>query len=239
MQTNEVSRALAWLWPAALAGCGEGRRPLAIVDVGASAGLNLSADLLSLSWRKRSGGSLSAASSFELRARVGFDPRPLDAGRTEDRAWLRACVWPGQLDRLRRLDAAIGAFQRATPAPEITLLRAASVPHRLPALSERVGSGGLVLVYQTLVRGYLPSEEREVYEGAMLAWLQQGRRGERAWVTLELEDEHDPELNCPIDVQVATGGASESIRLGCTGYHPEVVDVDAKAEQRLVELLRV
>ncbi len=42
VQTNEVSRAVAWLWPAALAG---GRR-LVLCDMGCSAGLNLIADSL-------------------------------------------------------------------------------------------------------------------------------------------------------------------------------------------------
>jgi hypothetical protein len=35
VQTNEVSRALAWRWPAALAGLGSRLKPLALVDIGA------------------------------------------------------------------------------------------------------------------------------------------------------------------------------------------------------------
>jgi len=96
-----------------------------------------------------------------------------------------------------------------------------------------------VLVYQTLVRGYLPSEERDAYEAEMRVWLRSGRRGERAWITLELDDRDDPERSCPIDVEVATGGGIEVVRLGRTSYHPEVVDADASAERRLTQLLSV
>src|SRR5580704_11306840 len=46
VQTNETSRAVAWLWPALLAGCADGKRPLALFDVGCSAGLNLAGDRL-------------------------------------------------------------------------------------------------------------------------------------------------------------------------------------------------
>jgi hypothetical protein len=38
VQTNETSRAVAWLWPAQIIGCGEGARPLALVEVGTAAG---------------------------------------------------------------------------------------------------------------------------------------------------------------------------------------------------------
>src|SRR5690606_25196485 len=50
IQTNETSRAVAWLWPARLAFEAGIRRPLALFDVGASAGLNLVADHLAAMW---------------------------------------------------------------------------------------------------------------------------------------------------------------------------------------------
>ena len=55
VQTNETSRAVAWLWPAALAGCADGKRPLALFDVGCSAGLNLCAERLPAPWRDPAG----------------------------------------------------------------------------------------------------------------------------------------------------------------------------------------
>lgn len=238
VQTNEVSRALTWTWPAALAGCGDRQRQLAIVDVGASAGLNLTADSLSLSWRRRGGGVITTPRNLQLRARVGFDPRPLDVRRKEDCLWLQACLWPGETDRVTRLEAAIRAYRLASPTPELQLLRASSVPGQLEPFSKLVGSGGLVLVYHTLVRGYIPRDEREVYEREMHSWLRSGRRGERAWASLELVNMSDPLFGCAIEVQVATGGGVATVRLGCTSYHPSVVDVDLDAEQELAALFK-
>lgn len=236
VQTNEVSRSITWIWPAMLAGCGERRRPLALVDVGASAGLNLAADSLSLAWRRRGGGVITMPSHLLVRARVGFDPRPLDVKRKEDRLWLQACIWPGENDRITRLEAAIRAYRSATPSPELQLLRASSVPAQLEPFSKLVGPGGLVLVYHTLVRGYIPRDEREVYESEMHNWLRAGRKGERAWASLELYNMSDPSYGCAIEVQVATGGDFATVRLGATSYHPSVVDANAAAERELSAL---
>ena len=41
VQTNDTLRSVIWRWPAWLAGCEGGARPLCLVDLGASAGLNL------------------------------------------------------------------------------------------------------------------------------------------------------------------------------------------------------
>lgn len=206
-------------------------------DVGASAGLNLVAEAVDVSWRRSTGEAIAIARDLDIRERRGFDPRPLDVRRPDDCEWLRACVWPGQLDRLARLDAAIAAFGAASPAPEIVLSRASSVPGRVEEATQK-RPGHLAIAYQTLVRGYIPKGELDAYEAGMRAWLAAGARGERAWVLLELEELGRPELSCALDVHVGTGGAVEVVRLGRTSYHPETVDVTVGAEQRLVSLLR-
>ena len=47
------------------------------------------------------------------RRSIGIDERPLDASRAEDARWLHACIWPGETNRLERLQAAITAFREA------------------------------------------------------------------------------------------------------------------------------
>jgi serine/threonine protein kinase len=237
VQTNEVTRSLAWLWPATLAGAGGSSRPLSLFDIGASAGLNLVAEAVEVRWRRSTGASLSVARDLDIRRRTGFDPRPLDVTRAEDRDWLKACVWPEQRARLERLDAAIAAFPKASPRPELLLLRGSSAPAKLEAATEGHPEE-LAIAYQTLVSGYMPSDERAAYEAGMRAWLAHGPRGRRVWSTLELEAIGEPDLSCALDVHVGTGGAVERVRLGRTSYHPETIVVAEGAEARLTQLLR-
>ena len=78
VQTNETSRAVAWLWPAALAG---GARPLGLYDLGCSAGLNLAGDRLPAIWTDPRGAPLPIAAGAQVALRQGFDASPLDVGR--------------------------------------------------------------------------------------------------------------------------------------------------------------
>ena len=116
-QTNEPARCAALLPVLArLDG------PLALVEVGASAGLCLYPDKYSYEYDGRQVGArspvhLASTTTGDMPlpdrlphvvARVGIDLNPLDPADRDDRSWLRALVWPGPLaeDRLRRLDAA-------------------------------------------------------------------------------------------------------------------------------------
>jgi hypothetical protein len=238
VQTNEVSRSLAWLWPATLAGASGNARPIELFDVGASAGLNLIADALDVAWERATGESIQISRDLDVRRRTGFDPRPLDARTEDDCNWLRSCVWPEQTDRLARLEQALAAFRNATPPAEVMLVRASSVPARLDRMTTRAPAS-LAIAYQSMVRSYIPAEERTAYEAGMHAWLRAGDRGTRIWSVLELEEVTKPETSCSLDVHVATGdGGVDVIRLGRTSYHPRTVEVAPGAEACLTALLR-
>jgi len=238
VQTNEVSRAIAWLWPATLAASADVRRPIALVDVGTSAGLNLVADRLALSWRRRDGAEVFSPKSLEVRARVGFDARPLDVRRKEDCMWLEACVWPNQTKRLERLKRAMATFQTTSPPPEVQLMRASSVVGQLDRIGKQAGERGLTLVFHTLIRNYVPSDEWRAFDEGISSWLQAGARGSRALASLEFEDAQDADFGCVLEVRASTGGGVARHRLGKTSYHPDVVEVDAAAEREIVSLLR-
>lgn len=124
-QTNEVNRsavlAPAFCVVAALAG----GKPLALVEVGASAGLNLSWDSYRIAYSDGTilgdpnsrvhvacelrGAPLPAAieSPPTIADRIGIDLNPIDLHDPVERLWLRALVWPDHLERARLLDAAI------------------------------------------------------------------------------------------------------------------------------------
>ena len=176
VQTNETSRAVAWLWPAALAG---GGRPLALYDLGCSAGLNLAGDRLPALWTDPRGAALPVAAGAPIALRQGFDASPLDVTRDADRAWLVACVWPGETARLDRLQAAIEAFRALagdpTAPPRLAMSDLGDVPERLDALAPGTPGPTLHIAYQTVVRDYLTEATRAAFQRRH-APLGRGRR---------------------------------------------------------------
>jgi hypothetical protein len=186
LQTNEVSRAVAWMWPASL--LAPAGAPLALCDLGASAGLNLVADAPGVApgWTAGGGPLEVAAVGARVRRRIGMDRAPLDVTREEDADWLRACVWPGERERQERLERAIAAFRSASAGPVPPVLEtveASDMPRRLAELSRGQGPE-FWLGYQTVVREYLGAS-REAYLSGMRDWLAGAPRGRALWVELE------------------------------------------------------
>lgn len=244
VQTNDTSRAVAWLWPAALAGASGGARPLALADVGASAGLNLVADDLPPAWTFDDGSPVEVARGVRAVARLGLDAAPLDATREEDVEWLRACVWPGDGARLARLEAALAAFRAARPrpdAPVLTPISADHVPERLTVLAAHAGEA-LVLAYQTVVRDYLAPDALREYEAGMQGWVATQRPGQALWIELEgsaAAREDDPERAATLTAHVrAPDGEPRTLELARTSFHPERLFPDRAAVAELRGLLR-
>ena len=133
IQTNEVGRSAALLPALGRVAAERARagddRPLALVEIGPSAGLNLFLDRFGVTYRRAGavvaqvGDATSAVQlSCELRGpsdpdlsdlpprlavRTGVDLSPVDVTDDDACRWLSACVWPGVPDRPARLAAAI------------------------------------------------------------------------------------------------------------------------------------
>ena len=186
-QTNEPARCTALLPPlAAMDG------PLALVEVGTSAGLCLYPDRYSYEYDGRPVGErrpvhLVCATSGdvpvptrlpEVVARIGIDLEPVDITDPDQRAWLRALVWPGprEADRLRRLDAAAAEVTADPP----TLLRGDLVDRLDDALA-LVPAGATPVVMHTAVLPYVPQERRTAFvervRGLPVRWLAQEGAG--------------------------------------------------------------
>ncbi|MGH3411786.1 MAG: DUF2332 domain-containing protein [Marmoricola sp.] len=179
-QTNEVRR-LATLVPvmAALT------QPLALVEVGASAGLCLFPDRYDYAWPPLGGLSGSGGPALtatvqgnlpvpgrhpRIAQRIGVDLHPLDVYDDGDVAWLEVLVWPEQQDRRERLRRAV-AVARAEP-PD---LRRGDLLARLPSLVEEAGRWGTPLVFHTAVAAYLDLDERERLHTMMADMVGDGR----------------------------------------------------------------
>lgn len=242
MQTNDTSRAIAWLWPAALGGCNEGARPLALVDIGAGAGLNLIGHHLPIIWTDvGTGKHLPCATSANIVARLGFDMRPLNVQNEDDVRWMRACIWAGDTERLARFEAAVEALRAASTRPSpptVERLTASLVPERLSAFAERLPERTLLLAYQTLVRGYLEPTEADSYREGMMELLRRRPDGSASWVELELDDARR-RLPAILMAHVRVGEGVKSIRLGRSSQHPAEVEVDKGGVAALERILSI
>lgn len=234
VQTNDISRALAWMWPAAITAEADPARPLTLHDVGASAGLNLVADRAGLGWERADGGELTTSPLPPIVARTGYDLRPVDVSDEAQARWLRACVWPGQRTRAEHLEAGIAAFRAvagAPDAPRVELLDAAEVPGRLPV----PGPGDpRSIVYGTIMRDYLAEDVRERYRAGMRDWLRAAAPGAAIWSELELTTEERSE-GPPVDltVHVRSERGIDSLVLARCEPHPRSIDVSGDAVERL------
>ncbi|MDP9496703.1 MAG: DUF2332 domain-containing protein [Actinomycetota bacterium] len=169
VQTNEVGRSAA-LYGVLLHLVAETGLPVRLLEVGASAGLNLRPEAYAYEvggrvlgepdspvrlrepWRGRLP-PLDVA--VRVAERRGCDPDALDPGRTQDRVTLTSYVWADQVDRLERLRAALQVAARL-PAPVEALPASAFLAREL---AEPV-PGVLTVVWHSVVWQYLDPQER-------------------------------------------------------------------------------
>jgi hypothetical protein len=113
VQTNEVGRSVAWM-VAGAAAFGARRLPFHLVELGASAGLNLVGDQLPQACRFIGADGVLPPRGWNRRhpilSRAGLDLHPRRVAQPDDRLWLKACVWADDLARLERLELAMEVF---------------------------------------------------------------------------------------------------------------------------------
>ncbi|NUR08139.1 MAG: DUF2332 domain-containing protein [Nocardioidaceae bacterium] len=146
-----------------------GASAVGLVDVGCSAGLDLTVDRVGI--RYGNGQSLGDPSSPvqlsasvvgdrrlptrrvpEVVARIGVDPDPVDVTDPDGTRWLRACVGP---ERLARLDAELALAASTAP----TLLQG-DVVEVLPEALDRVPADAVPVVTTAWSLSRLPREGR-------------------------------------------------------------------------------
>jgi hypothetical protein len=190
-QTNEVGRcaplAFGFLELAATY-----RLPLRLLEVGASAGLNLRFDHFrygggGASWGPQSPVDLSGLwleapphlpAELLVVERRGCDPRPVDAATAEGRLQLESSLWADQVVRLKRLRA---AFEVAAREP--ATVERASVDAWLPRVLDAPQRGVTSVVFHAIVYEYFSDAVQRGFRealaragaaataGAPLAWL--------------------------------------------------------------------
>jgi hypothetical protein len=151
-------------------------QPLALIEVGASAGLCLLPDRYGYAYGSRVLHPLGARSSYPVFPcqadagtpvptaiprvvwRAGLDLAPIDATDPLQAAWLETLVWPEQTDRLSRLRLALEIAARERPR----IVQGDLLSDRLDRLCAEAPSGATLVVFHTAVLAYLADRsERE------------------------------------------------------------------------------
>lgn len=231
LQTNEPGRSAALL-AGFLMVARETRLPLCVLEVGASAGLNLHWDRYRyeapgfafgppgspVRLRDVYEGPPPVPADVEVASRAGCDRHPLDPGREEDRLVLRSAVWADQADRLALLDGAL-AVARAHP---VTIERADALPWLDARLAAPIEAHATVVVH-SIVMQYLPRPDRAALrERIEVAGAAATPSAPLAWLRLEPPDrapgEDDPDRGLA-ELRLTTWPGRREIRLGAAGYH--------------------
>jgi hypothetical protein len=164
-QTNEVGRCSVLLPVLAAL-----PQPLALIEVGASAGLCLYPDRYAYRYGDDMVGSGEPVLDCAVTGmapptglpdvvwRAGLDLNPLDVTDPADVAWLEALIWPEHTHRRARLRAAAAV---ATADPP--LLVRGDLVDDLPALAAQAPAGATLVVFHSSVLYQVPPPRREAF----------------------------------------------------------------------------
>jgi hypothetical protein len=222
VQTNEVGRSAALLF-GFLAVATETGMPLRLLEVGASAGLNLRWDRFGysadgFSWGpgdsplqlrfELEGEPPPLPQTVEITERRGCDATPIDVSTPEGRLTLLSYIWPDQPERIARMEAAL---EVAAEVP-VSLERATAA-----AWTERVLAGQALgqttVIYHSIVSQYLNDEERAAFYGHIeAAGARATAAAPLAWLRMEPRDDR-------ADVHLTTWPGGEERLLARVGYH--------------------
>lgn len=204
-QTNEVGRSAVLLGGfMTIAACTG--LPLRLLELGASAGLNMNWDRyryrladrivgdsssplqLAPAWH----GELPPSATLEIVSRAGCDRSPVDITDATQRQRLRAYVWADQLARLQQLDAALEVA--AQHAVQVEQADADSWIQQ--ALASVLPEGMVTVVYHTIFWSYLPPEaQARIVSTIRAAGQAATATAPLAWLRFEIDDlRHHPRL---------------------------------------------
>jgi hypothetical protein len=242
VQTNDCGRSavigpgLTWL-----ASRLEG--PFALVDVGASAGINLLCDRYRIDYGSH-GATGPADSPVEISCRVvaghppiaellpplvtrlGIDRSPIDLSDSDDARWLLACVWP-DTGRLDRTAASIRLAQNEKPP-----VTAGDAIETLPGVLAGLPAGTTALVVTTSAFAYLGTEDRPRFVRLLqdashtrgVAWLSSEGPGIVEAFAGEVSTDDDPADSDVVGAMTFAGGETDAHILGFAHKHGLWID---------------
>ena len=203
-QTNEVARSAA-LYPGLMVVAKKTNLPIDLLEIGASAGLNLLLDkyayrlgdstlgrrnspvVLSPKWS----GPLPNGVEVTVRTRRGCDRNPLDVSNAAHRERLIAYIWADQQDRIARIESAI-AIARENP-PIIDAADAADWVDEI--VGGRAEAGVTRVLYHSIAFQYFPDRtKRRIASRMKSAGKQCSYDTPLAWLEFEQYRDKGPHL---------------------------------------------
>jgi hypothetical protein len=231
-QTNEVMRS-GPLGAGLMVVAAETGLPLSLLELGASAGLNLLPDHYRLELGGRVVGDAASAvrlvpqwhgapppgALLEVVARAGIDLNPLDPASPADRLRLLSYIWPDQPARLQRMRAALAIAAEVRPpvgrgdAADFLEARALATP------------GAATVVMHSIAFQYFPPHTQARVEARLrAAGAAATRDAPLAWLRYEMSDPSNPGLP---ELRLTTwpGGLERLLAVG----HPHGAEIGWRA----------
>ena len=174
VQTNEVRRC-SYLYPAFCIIYELAKKPLALIEIGTSAGLQLYWDKYSYSYGKDdlygnvdselpiTAEIKGANMPFLLKtappvtSRIGFDLQTIDTHDEEEELWLKSLIWPEHNERLFLFDKALHYRKEAS----LNIINGDGVS-LLPQYVEAIPEDSVICIFHTHVANQLPIEGKQL-----------------------------------------------------------------------------
>jgi hypothetical protein len=200
VQTNQVQRSLGLRFGLS-AIAPEVPGPVHLVEVGASAGLNLRFDRYGGTVGGRSFGDPDSPVRLvadhygtaplpdldvlpDVASVLGVDLNPIDVLDADARRWLEALVWPENHDQRALLTAALDLVAADPPA----MLRGDAIDV-LPRLARTLPAGEPRVVFHSATRMHVPADRLDAFDAAIASL---GDTGPLWWLSVEDAPDPDP-----------------------------------------------
>ena len=197
-QTNEVQRS-AGLLPGLLHIAAQTGLPMALVEVGASAGLNLWCDHYrhehaawswgdpksALTLRSEWLGPRPRQAPLRVDRRAACDAQPVDLARPGEALRLASFIWADQRERLARLQSACGVATARMAAAGLAVQTARAADFVRQQLKQRVNGQTLVLMHSVVWQYIAASEQADISAQMSAAGVAATAQSPLAWLRFE------------------------------------------------------
>ncbi|PEC22277.1 DUF2332 domain-containing protein [Bacillus cereus] len=176
VQTNEVRRC-AYLYPSFCYIFNKVKKPLALIEIGTSSGLQLFWDQYRYSYETdEMYGNINShvhltseirgdhvphflKESPSVTERIGLDLHVNDLHNEEDYLWLRALIWPEHKERIEMFDQAASLVKN-----ESAQLIEGDGVELLPSIVEQISEAAVICIFHTHVANQIPEQVKNKLE---------------------------------------------------------------------------